>query len=144
VRSLVALFAVSLTLSAGACSDGGGSSAPLATDDDSGTSIDRTRGDRDAETSTTGDADAAATTDAQANDDAGPTGDEGDKTVGLFKMSLPLRLERKEAFIGKSYYGDCEGFGGKLAEIVMYARALSEDELTAAGALLSARWGLTY
>ncbi len=44
-------------------------------------------------------------------------------------VTLPAAVTRTENVVGRSLYVDCSSMGGKLAELILYNRAVSDDEL---------------
>jgi hypothetical protein len=55
-------------------------------------------------------------------------------------FALPIVTERTETFVGKSLYGGCPTFGGRISEILLYERTLAVPELTALEQGLRDRW----
>jgi hypothetical protein len=53
---------------------------------------------------------------------------------------LPATIARAQNFIGKSLYDGCTPFAGRVAEVLVYQRALSVTEVVAVEATLQARW----
>jgi hypothetical protein len=53
---------------------------------------------------------------------------------------LPASIARTQNFVGKSLYDGCTLFGGRIAELLVYQRALSAKEVAAIEATLQARW----
>jgi hypothetical protein len=53
---------------------------------------------------------------------------------------LPATITRAQNFIGRSLYDGCAPFGGRIAELLVYQRALSPAEVAAIEATLQARW----
>jgi hypothetical protein len=60
----------------------------------------------------------------------------GDGSLGVPKLIL-----RNENFIGRSLYGSATGFPGEIAEIIVYARVASDEEILQIEAYLQERWG---
>jgi hypothetical protein len=52
---------------------------------------------------------------------------------GLFgeaaQMMLPEVLERKAVYVGRTLYNGCPGFKGRISEVILYARAVSDAEV---------------
>jgi hypothetical protein len=42
---------------------------------------------------------------------------------------LPAETERTQNFVGNSLYSDCQTFAGLVAEVLIYARAVTTEEL---------------
>jgi hypothetical protein len=38
-------------------------------------------------------------------------------------------IQREAPYVGKSLYGGCPSFGGKIGEIIAYNRELADDEV---------------
>ncbi len=60
--------------------------------------------------------------------------------IGLSTFHTPETLERVQNYVGKSLYGNCMTFSGKISEILMYGRGVSKEEATQIEAYLSDRW----
>jgi hypothetical protein len=72
-----------------------------------------------------------------------------DGTVSLFRngspagassFALPAALTRSRNYVGRTLYTGCTAFGGAVAELLVYARALDDAELATVESDLSARW----
>jgi hypothetical protein len=60
--------------------------------------------------------------------------------TGVGSFELPVAVDRNQTFIGRSLYLNCPTFGGEIAEIVFYARAVTADERRAIETYLSDKW----
>lgn len=65
----------------------------------------------------------------------------GEFTNGAAGYLVPSTLMRSKNFVARSLYASCTPFGGKIAEILLYARALSASEVTRVEAYLKQKWG---
>jgi len=65
----------------------------------------------------------------------------GEFSNGSQHVALPAPLSRSKNFIGRSLYSECSPFAGKIAEILLYARALSNTEVLQVEAYLRQKWG---
>jgi len=54
--------------------------------------------------------------------------------------TLPVFASRSNNFIGRSLYGGCEPFHGKIGELIVYARALDSTERDAVQRYLQSKW----
>jgi hypothetical protein len=48
---------------------------------------------------------------------------------GEASFALPVSIERQQNFLARSLYDGCVVFGGQIAEVIVYARAISDVEL---------------
>ena len=64
----------------------------------------------------------------------------GEFTKGDLDFQLPAALSRRKNFIGRSLYSGCPHFTGKIGEILLYSRALSEEEVTRVETYLGQKW----
>lgn len=48
---------------------------------------------------------------------------------GEASFTLPALIERQQNFLARSLYDGCVAFGGQIAEVIVYARAISDVEL---------------
>ncbi len=55
-------------------------------------------------------------------------------------VPLPAAVERADNVLGKSLYPDCSSMNGKLAELILYDRAVSDQELVAIEDYLQQRY----
>lgn len=60
---------------------------------------------------------------------------------GELLMGLPAPVTREQVFLGRSLYGSCVPFAGRISEILLYERAVSDAELTRIEGYLQMRWG---
>jgi hypothetical protein len=64
---------------------------------------------------------------------------------GLFgargTFALPVTIERQAIYVGKSLYGGCPSFSGKIGEIIVYNRELAADEVRAVEQYQQERYG---
>jgi hypothetical protein len=58
---------------------------------------------------------------------------------GMFELS-PV-VTRNEVFIGRTLYQGCAPFSGAVAELLVYSRAVSDDELVEIETYLQKKWG---
>jgi hypothetical protein len=58
---------------------------------------------------------------------------------GMFE--LPPVVTRKEVFIGHTLYQGCAPFSGAVAELLVYSRAVSDEELVEIETYLQEKWG---
>jgi hypothetical protein len=56
--------------------------------------------------------------------------------------SLPIAIERKQNVVGNSLYDDCGTYAGQISEVLLYSRAVSNDELFAIERYLRDRSGI--
>jgi hypothetical protein len=61
-------------------------------------------------------------------------------STGVGQFELPATVARNQTFIARSLYLNCPTFGGEIAEILLYARALPEDERRTVEAYLQNKW----
>jgi hypothetical protein len=59
---------------------------------------------------------------------------------GADNFAIPETIVRNQAFIGRSLYAGCDHLHGAIAEIILYARALTNDERVSIEQYLSAKW----
>jgi hypothetical protein len=62
-------------------------------------------------------------------------------------MELPETVARQSNYIGNNHYfyngaPSCEGFRGRIAEILLYARLLDDSERLRVEQYLSEKWGV--
>jgi hypothetical protein len=68
--------------------------------------------------------------------------------IGRAALALPRSIARTHNFIGNNHYyldqntTQCDPFVGRIGEILLYARAVSESERAAIEGYLSAKWGV--
>jgi hypothetical protein len=62
------------------------------------------------------------------------------EAIGLSTFALPATLERTQNFVGKSLYGNCTTYSGKISEVLVYGRGVSKEEATQIEAYLNDRW----
>jgi hypothetical protein len=55
-------------------------------------------------------------------------------------MPLPALIERMQNVIGRSEYADCGTLQGKLSELIIYGRAVSDEELLTIESYLQREW----
>jgi len=64
---------------------------------------------------------------------------------GLFgargTFALPATIERQAIYVGKSLYGGCPSFSGKIGEIIAYNRELAVDEVKTIEQYLQQKYG---
>ena len=60
--------------------------------------------------------------------------------VGEGPSNLPPQVTRGEVFIGNSLY-DCPTFRGRIGELLLYSRAVSDQELLDIESYLQEKWG---
>jgi hypothetical protein len=56
-------------------------------------------------------------------------------------FALPTLKERRENFVGRSLYDVCGPWAGRIGEIVVYNRALDDDERARVESYLQTKWG---
>ncbi len=59
---------------------------------------------------------------------------------GLASFALPATMTRTENFIGRSLYINCQPFDGRISEIIVYNRRVTDDEVKALETYLQERW----
>jgi hypothetical protein len=62
-------------------------------------------------------------------------------TLGQSQFELPPVVTRKEVFIGHSNYVGCTTWSGTIAELLVYSRAVSTEELVEIETYLQKKWG---
>ncbi len=65
----------------------------------------------------------------------------GEFTNGAQGYLVPSPKTRSKNFVGRSLYASCSPFGGKIAEILLYTRALSATEVSQVEGYLRQKWG---
>ncbi len=58
----------------------------------------------------------------------------------LTSFGLPATLTRTENFIGRSLYINCQPFDGRISEIIIYNRRLTDGEVKALETYMQGRW----
>jgi hypothetical protein len=56
-------------------------------------------------------------------------------------FALPATIERQAIYVGKSLYGGCPSFNGKIAEIIAYDRELTDDDVQFVEQYLQKKYG---
>ncbi len=64
------------------------------------------------------------------------------QTLAMALPAVPDDMVRKNNFVGHTLYLNCNYFQGRIAEIILYARAVTPNELKAIEAYLVDRWKL--
>lgn len=62
-------------------------------------------------------------------------------SVGSGPIELPVVISRTEVFLGRTLYKECTTLKGTLGEVIVYSRAVSDDELIGIESYLQTRWG---
>jgi hypothetical protein len=57
-------------------------------------------------------------------------------------FALPPLVARQEVFIGHTLYSGCGPFSGAVAELLLYSRSVSDEELVEIETYLQKKWGL--
>lgn len=60
--------------------------------------------------------------------------------VGSGQLELPIKVARTEVFLGRSLYQDCAPLKGTLGEVIVYSRAVNDQELIKIESYLQKRW----
>lgn len=55
-------------------------------------------------------------------------------------FAMPAVVTRTQSYVGRSLYGSCTTFSGRIGEILVYGRAVTDPELLAIEAALRERW----
>ena len=63
------------------------------------------------------------------------------KMIGEGSQPLPASITREQNFVGKTLYGNCGLFPGMITELIVYDRSLSDSEVLAVEASMSAHAG---
>jgi hypothetical protein len=61
--------------------------------------------------------------------------------VGEGEFALPSQVTRQQFFIGRTLYDGCQPFNGSIGEIILYSRAVSDEELLDVEGYLKQKWG---
>lgn len=61
--------------------------------------------------------------------------------VGEGELDLPVDVPRTEVFLGRSLYKECVPLHGVIGEVIVYSRAVSDQELVQIESYLQQRWG---
>jgi hypothetical protein len=61
-------------------------------------------------------------------------------TAGSASFALPTVIGRDQNFVGRTLYAGCSTFGGEIAELIVYGRALGDAELATIEQDLRRRW----
>lgn len=61
--------------------------------------------------------------------------------ASMTTMPAPVKLKRDAAFIGKTLYGGCSTFVGRIGELIVYDRAFSSEELVGVESYLQKKFG---
>jgi hypothetical protein len=61
--------------------------------------------------------------------------------LGEGDFPVPGSMRREQAFIGHSLYRDCGSFKGRIGELLIYSRAVSDEELVDIESYLQTKWG---
>lgn len=56
------------------------------------------------------------------------------------QFAAPESIQRQAIYVGKTLYANCPSFSGKIAELIVYARALAGDEVQAIEAYLQGKY----
>lgn len=60
--------------------------------------------------------------------------------TGVGTLDPPANVTREQAFIGRSLYAGCTTWAGEIAEIILYARTLEDDERRSVERYLANKW----
>jgi hypothetical protein len=63
------------------------------------------------------------------------------QSLGELDLELPPLVSRSEVFIGRSLYTNCTTWSGAIAELLVYSRAVSDQELVEIETYLQKKWG---
>jgi hypothetical protein len=74
-------------------------------------------------------------------DDKGSVMTNGVVAVTLNDFIAPVKVARLQTFIGKTLYGACQTFPGRIGEVIVYNRALSLEETLGVQRYLGAEFG---
>jgi hypothetical protein len=61
-------------------------------------------------------------------------------TVGEQSFLFPPVTERAQVYIGRTLYDNCTSYNGVLSELIVFSRALTDEELLEIEAYLQAKW----
>jgi hypothetical protein len=56
-------------------------------------------------------------------------------------IPIPAAVPRQATFIGKTLYGNCVSFSGRIGEVIVYDRALEASEMATVNAYLQSKFG---
>jgi hypothetical protein len=61
-------------------------------------------------------------------------------SLGDDQFALPITKEREQVYIAHTAYSDCHALSGRIGEILLYSRAVSDDELIGIETYLQKKW----
>ena len=56
------------------------------------------------------------------------------------QFPLPITKEREQVYIARTAYSDCHALSGRIGEILLYSRAVSDDQLISIETYLQKKW----
>ncbi len=62
-------------------------------------------------------------------------------SLGDSQFPLPATKAREQVYIARTAYADCVAMAGRIGELVLYSRAISDDELINIETYLQKKWG---
>jgi hypothetical protein len=62
-------------------------------------------------------------------------------SLGEAQVPLPVTIERNQVYLGHTAYANCLALPGRLSEVLLYSRAVSDDELVGIESYLQKKWG---
>ncbi len=62
-------------------------------------------------------------------------------SLGESQFPLPSSKAREQVYIAHTLYGECHALSGRISEIALYSRAVSDDELITIEKYLQTKWG---
>jgi len=63
--------------------------------------------------------------------------------AGEAVLDVPVRRAREQAFLGRSLDAACTGFAGRMSEVMLYHRAVNDEELLQIERFIRVRWELS-
>ena len=61
-------------------------------------------------------------------------------SLGDAQMPLPITKEREQVFLARTAYGECHAMPAHIAEVLLYSRAVTDDELVSIETYLQKKW----